>query len=367
MACTPTVQNGSGCGAQKCCTNFDCPGFTQCTGRLGPTFGGPTITWSCPTDVSGAKGVLQKITTGGDPDILSCVENAVCSTGNGLVTVINGPMSHPNQAGDCSGNTPNGTVVSDCSTNGGIQGFTGRVGSRIDDITFICRDGTQKHSNTGGGSGGTIVPPLNCPSTHFASKISAEGAGDGGDRAVAVTLTCDPLTNFCKGNNLLTQQCFDFCRQNLGQCDVALIDFCSDSANFDQPICGCALPDSEYAINQLKNQGISIPIACDKRCQGTGVIPLANTGQCNIGTVCIQSDIDITAVQSEIGNGITLQQNCTSGGTASGGIAGINIDPTVLFFIISFFLIFLIVVLVVAILLSGSSRRSSERRLQALI
>ena len=367
MACTTIVQNGNGCGVQKCCTNFDCSGLTECSGRLGPLFvGEPIITWTCPVDVAGAKGALQSITTGAaNNGRLGCVENAVCSSGNGLITVSGGSLPHPNQAGDCSaGNTP-ATVVSDCSANGGIQGFTGRVGSEIDDLTFICRDGTPQHSNTTS-VGGTTVPPLNCPQTHFASKISSQT--DSGSFAVGITLTCDPLTDFCKGTNLLTQECFDFCRQNVGQCDVALIDYCSDSANFTAPVCGCALPASEYAINQLKSAGISIPIACDKRCQGTSVIPLANTGTCNVGTVCIQSSIDITAVQSQIGNGITLQQNCSSGGSSSGsGSGALSVNSTTLFFVIAALIVIIIVVLIIAVLLSSASRRSSERKLQALV
>lgn len=344
---------------------FDCSSLANCQGRMGPDHNQPFIQWRCPTDANGAPGQLvsMRMTATGDPgDNLSCVTTPVCTTGNAIVVFQSGNLPFPGQAGRCADNGGGDAVVS-CATNDGIQGFVGNAANRIDSLSLICRDGTTV-ATPSQGVGGNAVPPQTAPSSHYITGVRGDTDGDDDDRVTDLVFTAEPLTNFCRGTNLTSARCQSFCRSNPGQCDTALIQFCGDSNNFTQAVCGCALPDSQYPIKQLNQEtGLSIPTACDARCQGVQAIPLTNTGQCTVGTICVQNDIDITTVNTSVGAGITLQQNCGPTGPIGGG--GTGIDSTLLFFILAGGLLLLIVVLVIAVLLSGTSRRSAERRIVA--
>jgi hypothetical protein len=130
------------------------------------------------------------------------------------------------------------------------------------------------------------------------------------------------LTNYCQGANLETAQCVNFCQTNPGACDTALRTFCALPANFTETVCGCSLPSGQYLLTNLKTpQGLAVPITCDQRCANSGAVKLAGQQECAIGTICVQSGINITTLQSQVGK-ITLEQNCSSGG--SGGTSSIS-------------------------------------------
>lgn len=348
----------------------NCGSLQNCEARMGQNHNRPFISWICPNDANGAPGqmVSARFTAaGGASDILSCVTTPMCTTGAAAIAFQSPGIAHPGQAGSCADNG-GGDAVASCAANGGIQGFLGAAGSRIDNLSLVCADGTQV-ATVSQGPGGTVnVPPQTAPSTHYLVGLRGDTDGDDDDRVTDLTFQYQPLTNFCRGTNLTDPRCISFCKNHPGECDANLLAFCANSANFDNPVCGCALPSSQYPISALNIQtGLGIPIACDGRCQGTSSIPLVNTGTCNVGAICVQNDIDISAVSSTIGSGITLEQNCGGTGPIGGGGSGLNIDTTLLFFIAAGALLLFIVVLVLAILLSGASKRSSERRLAAAL
>ena len=124
---------------------------------------------------------------------------------------------------------------------------------------------------------------------------------------------CDSfLTDYCKGDKLQTDECKQFCRNNLGKCDSALIKYCSDPTNFKLSICGCALPSDQYFLSNLKTpDGETIPIACDRRC-GINVDAIKLLGQqdCNIDAICVVNLNDVNIIAKEVDPKINIVQNC---------------------------------------------------------
>ena len=178
------------------------------------------------------------------------------------------------------------------------------------------------------------------------------------------------MTNYCQGANLETAQCVNFCQTNPGDCDTALRTFCSLPANFDATVCGCSLPSGQYLLTNLKTpQGLAVPITCDQRCANSGAVKLAGQQECQIGTICVQSGINITTLQSQVGK-ITLEQNCSSGGggtssissffsslfgnknSTGGSSGGISIGLIILI------VVFLIIVIVVIVLIVRANRKN---------
>lgn len=134
--------------------------------------------------------------------------------------------------------------------------------------------------------------------------------------------TCNSfMTDFCQNNYLQTDACKQFCRNNPGACDNALLSYCSNPSNYTVGVCGCALPSSgpnnQYFLTQLKGtDGLQVPISCDYRCGvNPDAIRLQGQPDCKIGAICVAdlSNVEINEAQQAVGNqGITLTQNCSS-------------------------------------------------------
>lgn len=110
------------------------------------------------------------------------------------------------------------------------------------------------------------------------------------------------MTSYCTGNNLQSNECIQFCRNNPGKCDQALISYCANPNNFSIPICGCALHKSQYAVLEaLTPQGLAVPITCDQRC-GTTDTALRLQGQqdCQIGSICVANLSDVKVIANQI-------------------------------------------------------------------
>jgi hypothetical protein len=74
--------------------------------------------------------------------------------------------------------------------------------------------------------------------------------------------------------------------------------------------------DSQYLLRKAKlPNGMAIPMACDVVCQDS-LKPKNSPNNCEIETVCIQSDISVEAIKSQINGDITISQNC---GNTGGG------------------------------------------------
>lgn len=145
--------------------------------------------------------------------------------------------------------------------------------------------------------------PGNSPNGYCAS-----GWCPGSDNCVSF------LTQYCQKNNLQTNTCKQFCRNNIGKCDPALISYCSDQNNYTTGVCGCALPPSQYLLSSLKTpNGEAVPISCDQRC---GVAPdairLQGQQDCKIGAICVAEFNDVAIVEQETGYNPAIQviQNC---------------------------------------------------------
>jgi hypothetical protein len=343
-----------------------CPPGTVCVSQFGPEYASnPQTTFNCNSNSS---------TTGGS--YISAWTIAPNSqAGNALgtiedVTCNNGQVLSP-CAGVCPpnvGDEPNIQTESCTSTSPpGIDGFSGNSGTRYDVVLTHCNDGTTLPTPPGSSHGGSPFGTYLCPvSTHRLTQITAAtGCGGVGSSSACITsmsMTCSPLEVVCTGETLLTDPiCYDYCVSNVGACDAALQALCADSSNYDLAICGCALPSSQYPLLSLNtSNGVSIPVACDKRCQATGAIDLATTGTCNIGVVCVQSDINITAIQSTVGQGITLSQNCGSS-TANNSTSSVTSFITSTAGIIIIAVVLLIIILVI-VLLVVSSRNARKKR-----
>lgn len=108
------------------------------------------------------------------------------------------------------------------------------------------------------------------------------------------------LKGFCI-NNLGRKECQDWCRQAGGDCDSAVIGWCS--THHDDPYCTCinsAITDPKYGIN---------PKCVDSKCLSTGYITqnMKNTAcpditNCEVQAQLINSGISLA--------GVTINQNC---------------------------------------------------------
>lgn len=131
------------------------------------------------------------------------------------------------------------------------------------------------------------------------------------------TDTCNSfLTGYCKGDNLNSAGCIQFCKKNPGKCDPALLKYCANPINFQMEICGCALPNDQYYFNQVKLENdVTIATACDKRCGNTpDAIRLEGQEDCKVDAICVIdiNDNDQANLQKELGNNIKINQNCGS-------------------------------------------------------
>jgi hypothetical protein len=118
------------------------------------------------------------------------------------------------------------------------------------------------------------------------------------------------MTSHCTNDNLETDECAQFCRNNPGKCDKALLQYC---ANFTDPVsqskhpvCGCSLPSDQYGIlKALTPEGIAVPISCDARCANNASIRLQGQPNCDINSICVANFQNVDVKQ-----GITVNQNC---------------------------------------------------------
>ena len=174
-------------------------------------------------------------------------------------------------------------------------------------------------------------------------------------------MTSVPLSQICVGDALSTDMCTTYCGNNPGVCEAALNDFCGTPANFALPLCGCHLPASQYPllnIKTLNNQ--AIPVSCDKRCQDPKAIPKQGISACAIGVVCIQSGIDITAVQSTVGGGITLSQNCGNTGNATTSSPTSFLTSTAGIIVIALIALIILGIILALVVISRNTKKKQE-------
>jgi preprotein translocase subunit SecG len=324
-----------------------------CQALFTPQHSGLNTVFSAP-----AGRLITKLTLGQDscamlpgcPNVIGCVENVKDSSGATIAGT----------AGDCSSNAINLTVA-DCSAHGGIAGFEVVSGSRYNVIQPVCFDGSFTAIPSPSSVGGNALPQQLCPSgTHYLSSFSLNTQGSD---VTSLTMTCSPLSQFCIGDNLNTPGCQAYCNSNVGLCDAAAHAYCSQTANFDKGVCGCALPDSQYPLIALNNSAnTSIPIACDSRCQSTASIHLSNTGTCNVGTICVQASVDVTSVQSSIGKGITISQSC--GNSSGGGAGGTSFFTSTTGIIVIVAIVLVLIVIIVIIFIATSSGKKKNQAIQ---
>lgn len=336
--------------------------LTQCELRFPPvgSASDPVTNFFCQPGSFITQIRTGECTTCGDPYV-GCIREVRCSDG----TVLAGT------AGDCVNDT--GEVVSDCGgagqLGGGIIGFGGRAGSSMDVLTVLCANGGQAATPVFNPSGGSAFTSQSCPTnTHRMTGITASSANSQ-SRVKTLIATCTPLNNICQGEVLNDPVCTTFCNGNVPSCDSALINYCSSDVNFNKPICGCAKPASQYTTLNLISQssGVALPVACAAECASTSAIAVANKGTCNVGVVCVQSNIDITAAQSQLGGGITLSQNC--GNSGGGGSTTSNFFSSPIFYIILAVVILAIIGVIILVIVNNNNKnkrleedRREERR-----
>jgi preprotein translocase subunit SecG len=337
-------------------TPLNCTSISSaCTAIFHPTHNGVMSTWTAPPGR-----LITKLTLGQDgcgsfpgcPNVIGCIENVTDSSG----VVIPGGT-----AGNCGPNAIHLTVA-DCSAHGGLNGFNVISGSDYDVVQPICVDGFSTATPSPPSTGGSQqIPPQTCPiATHYLSQITAN---TNGNDISSLTMTCSPLSQFCIGDNLNTPGCQAYCNSNVGLCDAAAHAYCSQTANFDKGVCGCALPDSQYPLIALNNSAnTSIPIACDSRCQSTASIHLSNTGTCNVGTICVQSDLNISAVQSSVGKGINISQSC--GNSSGGGAGGTSFFTSTTGILVIVGLVVAIIIIIIVIFIATSSGKKKNQAIQ---
>ena len=120
------------------------------------------------------------------------------------------------------------------------------------------------------------------------------------------------MTAYCTGSKLEDPRCIKFCKSNLGACDQSLKSYCSDRANFNKSVCGCALPINQYPLSRFTTPDApSIPVKCNRKCAfDSNAMPLLDQPDCDIGTICVINIEDYdTAKNSSIGT-INIDQNC---------------------------------------------------------
>jgi uncharacterized membrane protein len=304
---------------------------------------------------------------------------SICMTydGNGanvLGSIDSVTFSDGSTDSTCTGLCPSaGTsqcVTCDASVPNGIQGFSGMSQTDNDELQPLCNNGQEALPPlTGFSSGGSAYGPILCPNTHRLTEISgSQGCTSPNNCTNTLSITCTPLSDVCEGVELESGVCTAYCSANPGACDANLLAFCANPGNFQLSICGCSLPSSQYPILSLA-AAVVPPIACDKRCQDPAAIKLAGSGTCTVGVICVQSGINITAVQSTLGTGITLSQTCgqNAGNTATSSpfafltsTAGIAIIAVVLIVII-------VIIIIIVVVRNRTKRRLEEQKKQQLI
>lgn len=131
------------------------------------------------------------------------------------------------------------------------------------------------------------------------------------------------MGNYCTGANLLTQDCQNWCKNpnNIGKCDIALRNYCGQFTYANAPpVCGCALDNSQYPLKNSAVQtdtGATVPTKCDRKCDSDDAVKLAGQQDCQIGAVCIISNVDISLVQSSVLGSIEVKTECGGGGGSS--------------------------------------------------
>lgn len=308
----------------------------------------PQTEFACSNGTYITQLTTGECTTCGAP-LVGCLQQVRCSDGSLLI----------GSAGNCT--TATNQTVADCSgLKKGIAGFGGRSGSAMDQLRVICGNGdtaaTPPFNN-----GGNQFQTRTCPTqTHRMSTLRVRSAGGLDDRVVDMEATCNPLQNICIGSALNDPACFEFCNTNAGACDSELLAYCSDPTNFGKPVCGCAKPSSQYATLNLISQssGIALPVACAAECASALAIRTATSGTCSVGTVCVQNDINITAVQSQLGGGITLTQNC--GGTGTGGTTSSFFTSTAFYIILAIIVLLLIAIIVTILVYQNNKNKRLE-------
>jgi len=329
--------------------------LTPCDLRFPPYGSGadPITNFTCPqSSTSGS--FITRLTTGecttcgGGNPYVGCLKSVECSDG----TVLAGT------AGDCV--TDTGEIVSNCSgsgsVGGGVGGFGGRSGASMNQLTVQCANGGQAAVppfDTGGTTFNTQV----CPNTHRMTGITAS-SGIGQSRVFTLVAHCTPLQNVCIGNALNDPVCTTFCDTPafVGQCDSALFNYCSSDVNFDKAICGCSLPSSQYTTLNLisASGGIALPVACAAQCAASGAITTSKKGTCNVGVVCVQSNIDITAAQSQLSGGITLSQNCGNQNSNTGSSSSFFSSP--IFYIIIAVVVLAIIGVIILVIINNNNK-----------
>src|SRR5574338_434775 len=261
----------------------------------------PETSWACPQGAYITHLTSGECTTCGNP-LVGCIEQVRCSDGSLLIGT----------AGDCT--TDTNPIISDCSgLKKGIAGFGGRSGSNFDKMTVICGNGDTAASPVFNNDGSQFQTQT-CPSpTHRMSAIRARSANSS-SRVKDLEATCNPLQNICVGATLNDPACFEFCNINVGACASALS------------------------------------------------IRTATSGICNVGTICVQNDIDITVVQSQLGGGITLTQNC--GGVGGGGTTSSFFTSPAFYIILGIIVLLLIAIIIIILVVQNNKnkRLEAERR-----
>lgn len=155
------------------------------------------------------------------------------------------------------------------------------------------------------------------------------------------------MTGYCVGSNLSDPRCINFCKSTLGACDVALKSYCSDEANFGKPVCGCAMPISEYPLSRFTTPNApSIPVKCNKECAlDSDAVPLLDQPDCNIGTICVINIKDFEVAKDASIGGIKIEQNCGNNPNTNG--SSIFKKYWYIFLIIFIVIVVLIILLVI--------------------
>lgn len=334
------------------CNNVD----TTCTFDLMTEYNDPQTTLQCSSPTAVINSMQIGTTNTSTSGHLGCIQNVTCSDGEVLSGVVASTAcaNHADtiQTVTCAGKGGfNGYAVYD--DNGAVAGFQP-----------VCADGSIPDGLPTFDNTGTHVGPAVCPDGFYFRSFSM---GNGCNDSSCVTensITCAPLTDFCVGDNLNKGECVSFCNSFPGHCDKELLKYCADPVNFTKPICGCALPSAQYPLLAIQNAtGTTVPIACDVRCQAQDHINLASTGTCSVGTLCVQSNLDITAVQSTLGQGITVSQTCTTttnNGTTT-NVASSLTSGTTLYLLIGVILIVIIAIIVIIVIVASSSSKKKKQ------
>ena len=154
------------------------------------------------------------------------------------------------------------------------------------------------------------------------------------------------MTDYCVGSNLKDQRCIRFCKSTPGACDVALKSYCSDTANFDEKVCGCAMPIDHYPLSRIKTPNSpSIPVTCNRVCAlESDAVHLLGQPDCDIGTICVINNEDMEIAKGASIGKITITQNC---GNTTNGFTAIFKKYWYVFLIIFIIIVVLIILLVI--------------------